>query len=486
MTKLRLAAAGVNQTPLAWDTNRQNLLDAMSAARAAEASVLCLPELTISGYGCEDAFFATGVQQTSLTLLAELVPETRGLVTTLGLPLLVEGVLYNVVAFCCDGNLLGFVGKQHLAGDGIHYEPRWFKPWPQGEVREIPFGGKVFPVGDLLFDCGGVQIGLEICRDAWVADRPGSRLAARGADILLNPSASHFAFAKQEIRREFVLRGSQDFHVSYAYANLLGNESGRAIFDGGTLIASHGKMLAVGPRLSFADWVLTLADIDTDATRHDRKAANQTCQDAASLGGATVSCPFEFPKITATHAPTTAQKWDTSPSPKAEEFARAVPLGLFDYLRKSHAGGFVVSLSGGADSSAVVTMIWLLVELGVAEIGLEAILRKLPHVPGISETKDKATLIRRLLTCVYQATRNSSQVTRSAASRVATEVGAEFLEWNVVCRRLCRHGLASRGSRVDLGAGRRGLAKHPSPSAWTWGMATSQLAWSLAAGNEQP
>ena len=72
-----------------------------------------------------------------------------------------------------------------------------------------------------------MRIGFEICRDAWVADRTGAQLAQRGADILLNPSASHFAFAKQQIRERFVLEGSRAFCVSYAYANLLGNEAGR-------------------------------------------------------------------------------------------------------------------------------------------------------------------------------------------------------------------------------------------------------------------
>jgi len=431
MTQLRLAAACVNQTPLAWETNRQNLLAAMTAAREAEASVLCLPELAISGYGCEDAFFATGVQQTALELLTEIVPETQGLITTLGLPLLVDGVLYNVMALCCNEKLLGFVGKQHLAGDGIHYEPRWFSPWPAGDVREVTVGGRPYPVGDLLFDCGGVKIGMEICRDAWVTDRPGARLAARGADIILNPSASHFAFAKQEIRREFVLRAARDFHVSYAYANLLGNESGRAIFDGGTLIASRGKMLATGPRFSFATVTLATATINTEATRLCREKANRPKRNPATLGGATVDHEFSFPEITTSQKPTQALPWDTSPSPKAEEFARAVPLALYDYLRKSRAGGLVVSLSGGADSSAVVTMIWLMVELGVANVGRKAFLKKLSHIAQISDAKTNAQIVKKLLSCVYQATRNSGEVTRNAANSVASGVGAEFLEWNV-------------------------------------------------------
>ncbi|NOY29485.1 MAG: NAD(+) synthase [Planctomycetes bacterium] len=427
MQKLRLGAACLNQTPLAWESNRENILTAITAAREAEVAVLCLPELAISGYGCEDPFFAEGVQQTALQLLLEIVPETQGLAVSLGLPLKVDGQLYNVCALACDGKLLGLVGKQFLAGDGIHYEPRWFKPWPAGEVREVAIDGRPTPIGDLLFDCGGTVVGMEICRDAWVEDRPGRRLAARGADILLNPSASHFAFAKQEIRRGLVLEGSGKFHVSYAYSNLLGNESGRAIFDGGTLLASRGEMLAVGLRFSFADTLLSIADVDIEATRRDRANSGKTKQG----DGVTVESDFRLPTPSTPREPTPPSKWDTSPPPKEEEFARAVPLALFDYLRKSKAGGLVVSLSGGADSSSVATMIWLMVELGVAEIGQETFVSKLAQVKGLDEAENPRALMRCLLSCVYQATRNSGEVTRRAASHVASRIGAEFFEWDV-------------------------------------------------------
>ncbi len=428
MQNLRLGAACLNQTPLAWESNRENILAAIAAARDAQVAVLCLPELCITGYGCEDTFFSTGVQKTAIQLLLEIVPKTQGLVVSLGLPLAIGGNIYNVCALASDGKLLGLVGKQHLAGDGIHYEPRWFDPWPEGDVREVSMGGKPYPVGDLLFDCGGVKIGMEICRDAWVGDRPGRRLAARGADILLNPSASHFAFAKQEIRRRLVLEGSNQFHVSYAYSNLLGNESGRAVFDGGTLIASRGKILAVGPRFSFADTLLTTAEIDLEATRHDRANAKKTyCEN----GGATVENDFKLPTPTAPREPTSASTWDSSPPPKEEEFARSVALALYDYLRKSKAGGLVVSLSGGADSAAVATMVWLMVQLAVDEIGHDAFADKLAPIPGLSEAKKNTARMRRILRCVYQATRNSSQTTRNAAQTVAEAIGAEFLHWNI-------------------------------------------------------
>jgi NAD+ synthase (glutamine-hydrolysing) len=374
------------------------------------------------------------------------------------------------VALACDGRLLGIVAKQHLAGDGIHYEPRWFGRWPAGGVGSIEVAGQKCPIGDLLFDCGGVRIGMEICRDAWVAERTGARLARRGADVLLNPSASHFAFAKQQIRERFVLEGSRAFCVSYAYANLLGNEAGRAIYDGGTLLASGGKMIARGPRFSFADWVLTSAVVDVAATRRARAESFSKTDDASPAAeGQAVAVEFQYPDIgrktdeaefltgtcgdaksafgpsgaTAANVPG-HPAWETGSCQKEEEFARSVSLALVDYLRKSGARGLVVSLSGGVDSSSVAALVHLMVQLGGRELGLARLASRLSHVRGIEQAiggtasgGDEAAFaeaarqtVGRLLTCVYQATQHSSQETLAAARTVAEAVGAEFLEWN--------------------------------------------------------
>ena len=80
MKLLRVAAATLNQTPLDWDGNRAHIIAAIEAAQAAGVSVLCLPELCISGYGCEDAFLSPGTQAMALTVLEEILPYTRGLV----------------------------------------------------------------------------------------------------------------------------------------------------------------------------------------------------------------------------------------------------------------------------------------------------------------------------------------------------------------------------------------------------------------------
>ncbi len=437
MKLLRVAAAVLNTTPLDWSGNQQAIMSAIASARTAGVSILCLPELCITGYGCEDAFHAPGTQQTALEVLHELAPATRGMIVSFGLPVLYSGGLFNTACLVADGKILGFVGKQNLAGEGIHYEPRWFKAWPEEVQAQLHLGNSPhfpatsYPIGDLFFDVGGIRLGFEICEDAWVAERPGGNLASRGVDIILNPSASHFAFGKHEVRKRFVTEGSRAFNVGYVYANLLGNESGRAIYDGDAMIASAGKLLVTGPRFSYADSLITSTVLDIDDIRMSRSRTGSFRPSIAPGDQGVIYADFDYPPLTPTSDQTVAVGWESSPHIKEEEFTRAESLALFDYLRKSRSRGFVVSLSGGADSAAVSILAARLVDFGIADIGRAAFLEKLRYIASLSEAQDNKSLVEKLLSCVYQSTRNSGKVTRDAACGVADSLGAEFLEFDV-------------------------------------------------------
>ncbi|MCB1098874.1 MAG: NAD(+) synthase [Verrucomicrobiae bacterium] len=427
MKPIRFAAVALNQTPLDWSGNLSRIEAALSEARSQNASVVCLPELAITGYGCEDMFLSPGVCERALEQLVALLPLASGIVAIVGLPLLYRGSVFNVAAVIVDGALAGFAAKQNLAGDGLHYEPRWFKPWPEGKVASFPLSAgdaATVPLGDLIFDISGVRMGFEICEDAWVANRPGSALSARGIDVLLNPSASHFAFGKQEVRRRFVIEGARAFAVTYVYANLLGNEAGRVIYDGGCLLASGGALLAEGSRFSFSDHEVVSAVADIDLTRNQQmRIVSRDLQlgDPDEERGA-VHCVFDFPNELGV-----ARKLPELPQAmsKEEEFTRAVTLALFDYARKSRTRGFVVSLSGGADSAAVACLVAIMRELGAAELGTDEFRKRL-ELAG-----EGSVPLKQILTCVYQATRNSSNTTLNAARGVAHALGARFVEWNV-------------------------------------------------------
>ncbi len=428
MKRLRLGAAILNQTPLDWEGNTNRILESIQLARQKDVHVLCLPELCITGYGCEDMFLAPHVWRTSWEMLQRIAPETDGMIVSVGLPMFVTNGVYNAACVMSHGRIAGFVPKQHLAGDGLHYEPRWFRAWPSETISEYHAAGHSWPIGDLLFDCDGVRIGFEICEDAWVAGRPGNRMAECGVDIILNPSASHFAFGKHEIRKRFVLEGSRSFGVSYVYANLIGNEAGRAVYDGGALIASGGDMIAAGPRFRFAEVDVVAADVDVELTRtrragiHSMSAhVNEDVFDRIiPIPGkfVSVSSPLESPRELHTES-------------KVDEFTQVIALALYDYLRKSRAWGFVVSMSGGADSSACAVLIRSMVEQGIHDLGLEGFKARLSYIPNLSEATSPDALMHMLFSGMYQGTRNSSEVTRNAAEQVTRGVGGNYFEISV-------------------------------------------------------
>jgi len=432
---IMVGAASLNQTPLDWEQNLSHILQAIEKARKASVRVLCCPELCITGYGCEDRFLSASTCKIAFSILERIVPYTKDIAVAVGLPILFRDGLYNVACLIVNETILGFVPKQHLAGSGLHYEPRWFKAWPSNVCSEIVLNEKVYPFGDLVFDLGGIRIGFEICEDAWASSRTGVGLASRGVDLILNPSASHFAFGKSEVRKRFVREGARAFHAAYIYANLLGNEAGRIIYDGDTIIAAGEHLLALGPRFSFQDVVLSTALIDIQLLHIQRASVVSYPTVVHNMIGIV---PFPFPFIDCESQQIaeiynhdvdmrgvvgsnqeSKTPWEGSDFIKEEEFSRVVALGLYDYLRKSKAQGFVLNLSGGADSTACACLIHLMVHLGCQELGLEAFVEKLSDIQGLKDIQSQRECLQKILYCLYQNTVNNSTATQNAAEEIA-------------------------------------------------------------------
>ena len=133
---IRVGAGCLNQTPMDWSGNRRRILECISQARESEVSILCLPELAITGYGCEDQFLSHEVAQQAWESLLLIAPESKKMVIAVGLPVWVKNAVYNAVAILVDGVIAGLVAKKNLAGDGLHYEPRWFHAWPEAMIVE--------------------------------------------------------------------------------------------------------------------------------------------------------------------------------------------------------------------------------------------------------------------------------------------------------------------------------------------------------------
>lgn len=441
MKLIKVGAAVLNQTPRDWEGNFTNIRDAIELAKKEGVSVLCLPEACITGYGLEDDLFCADLTTRAIQRLARITGLCDGIVVCVGLPIRFNNALYAGVATIVDGDLAGITCKQHLAGDGIHYEPRHFKPWPTGVVAHMDLGivgmSLHIPIGDVYFNVAGIKIGYEICEDAWVARRPGIALAGKGIDIIMNPSGSHFSFGKLETRKDFVVDGSRAFNCTYIYSNLVGLEAGRAIYDGGSLIASGGKLLAIGKRFTFKNVLLTTAVIDTDTTRTQQVRSASFEPNIVPEDRSCIYAPFDW---SSAHFPETMEQsieqesWENSPDLKHEECSRAIALALMDYMRKSRTNGFVISLSGGADSAMVTQLCAKGIELGVAELGIDKFIKKYcvnPESKAHVCPRTVKFLIRWLITTAYQATAQSSDVTKNAASAVAKELGTTHFEFDV-------------------------------------------------------
>lgn len=405
MTTLRVAGAALNQTPLDWEKNLQHILSVIRQAKREQVRILCLPELCITGYGCEDWFLCDYVPEKALDQLYKIVPECKGIAVAVGLPVVHQGVRYNSVCMIDDGRILGFSVKQILAKTDIYYEYRWFSPWKKDTPEGYAWRGETLPIGNIIFDIEGVKTAFEICEDAWhEQSRPGLRYAEQHVDLILNPSASHFFFGKTKLREHVVVGGSERLKCAYVYTNLLGNEAGRIIYDGEILIAQHGKLLQRNNRFSFSDTEFVFADIN-------------------------------FSDPSATEVPVL----NIDEQDKETEFLEALTLGLFDYLNKSKNKAFVLSLSGGADSSLCAVMVAETVRRSLLALGPEALNRRLgvfseEELEKIAE-KDfeeiRKIFTKKLLICAYQRTKNSSKTTFEAAQKLAEELGAEFMYWSV-------------------------------------------------------
>ncbi|MEM7447418.1 MAG: NAD(+) synthase [Myxococcota bacterium] len=428
LSRIRAGAAVLNQTPMDWRGNVSRACKAIGMARKAGVSLLCLPELCLSGYGCEDMFLSGSVERYAWQALEEVAPHSANMVVAVGLPVSYRSRVFNCAALLVDGQVVGLVAKQFLARAGIHYEPRWFAAWPKGEAHHTQKG---VPIGDLVFDVGSVRIGFEICEDAWAAQRPGQSLSQHGLDVLLSPSASHFSLGKNDIRKRIVLEGSRAFGSGYIYSNLLGNEAGRAIYDGGAMLACAGAMVATGPRFSFEDVCLTDAVLELGEARMLRAQRACSSPEEAPALSMCVRTTFEWPSMPPEIRNVEVPAWEKGTCVKEEEFTRATCLGLFDYLRKSRSGGFVVSLSGGADSAACAVLVRLCIEMAAAELGMDGIAHKLAHIPNVRQAGSVAELVNALLITLYQSTEHSSETTRNAASQVAESISASHSELDV-------------------------------------------------------
>lgn len=256
-----------------------NLAETLSLARQADqgaAAVVLFPELGLSAYTCDDLFHQAALLDGCEAALADLVAASRDLLPVLvvGLPLRLQGRLFNCAAVVHRGQLLGLVPKTYLPNYGEFYEARQFASGDDAPADEIEVAGQTVPFGSALVfrarDLPGLVLHAELCEDVWTPIPPSSFAALAGATVLLNLSASNATVGKAAYRRELVAQQSARCLAAYLYSSAgQGESSTDMAWDGQALIAENGVVLAESQRYAMASQ-LVFADVDVGKLQHER------------------------------------------------------------------------------------------------------------------------------------------------------------------------------------------------------------------------
>ncbi|HSN38744.1 MAG TPA: NAD(+) synthase [Burkholderiales bacterium] len=349
--------------------NASRTLAAISQAAQRGAAMVAFPELGLSAYSCEDLFHQQALLDASRQSLAEILEATRNvqIVSVIGLPLQVEGLLFNCAAVLHRGAILGVVPKTYLPNYREFYERRQFVPGYYARAerielcgqRDVPFGSRLLFSAENL---PGFVFHVEICEDLWVPIPPSSHAALSGATVLVNLSASNVILGKDEYRRELVMNQSGRCLAAYIYSAAGAGESTTDLaWDGHGMICENATMLAETERFARSGQLVT-ADVDLDRLVQDRMRQTSFSQAVSvhrekSETFRTVSFALELPA--AGYAPL-ERRYERFPYVSSDPAVRdarcrdvfAIQVqGLATRLRAARADRMVIGVSGGLDST---------------------------------------------------------------------------------------------------------------------------------------
>ena len=338
------------------DYNTEKICEAIDAADFERAKIVVFPELCITGYTCGDLYMQDVLLNHAREALRKITEHTRDkdMLVFVGLPLDVEGKLYNVAAAINRGAVLGFTTKTFLPNYGEFYEMRNFTPGPEVS-REILFDGDLIPFGpQLLFVASTMEnliVSAEICEDVWSPIPPSIQAALGGATIIVNCSASDEHAGKDHYRRTLIAGQSARLIAGYVYANAGEGESTTdVVFGGHNIIAENGTVLKETKRYR-NDIVYSEIDIDRLVGERRRNTTFRMTQNQKLT-----RIPFyveeeetqltrEFPK-----SPFIPED-EALREKRCEEVLTIQAMGLKKRLAHTHAKTAVVGISGGLDST---------------------------------------------------------------------------------------------------------------------------------------
>ncbi len=317
------------------------------------AKVVVFPELCITGYTCSDLFWQDKLLLQAKEELIEIAKSSKKLdgIFFVGLPLEINGKLYNVAAAISEGKILGIVPKQYLPNYNEFYEQRHFKSGTE-LCTEIKIGDDEVTVDcDLIFACEQMpklKIGVEICEDLWVPNPPSIQHAMDGATIIVNPSASDEITGKSIYRKELVAGQSARLVCGYIYASAGDGESTQdVVYSGHNIIAENGQVLAESERFTNQ---IVYSEIDVARLEADRR--RMTTFDTQEGNFVPFSLKMKKTKLTRYIDPSPFVPGNKADRDRrCDEILMIQAMGLKKRLEHTGCKSAVIGISGGLDST---------------------------------------------------------------------------------------------------------------------------------------
>ncbi|MFD9702589.1 NAD(+) synthase [Lentzea sp. NPDC059081] len=414
---LRVAAVSPSVRVADVAHNTRATVEALERLAAHGCRLAVFPELGLTGYTCADLFHQEVLADAAEQGLREVLRASRrlGVAAVVGLPVRLDGRLYNCAALVSGGRLVGVVPKVCLPTAGEYHEQRWFTSGVLRTRDEVELAGDQAPFGeDLVFparNLPGCAIGVEICEDLWTPQPASGRLALGGATVLVNPSASNDLAGKSRRRRDLVREQAARCAAAYVYAAAgPGESSTDTVFGGHSMIVENGVTLAESRRFGFeTEQIVTDVDLQHLGGERARRSGF-----SSSTGGPLRRVEFHLPRPDADGpdpgalrpVPTRTPFVPEDPDDRAEHCCEAFTIqttALCTRLRHLAAprpgrGGPVVSigLSGGLDSTlALLVAVRSFDRLGADRRGIVAVTMPGPGTTG--RTRGNAEALAALL-----------------------------------------------------------------------------------------
>ena len=343
------------------DYNVAEMSKMIADAEERGVEIIVFPELSVTGYTCQDLFRSDILLRRAEESLISLLNDTRkmDIISIVGMPVAVDGLLLNCAVVIQQGTVLGIIPKTYLPNYSEFYEKRWFASSQDitGE-HTIYFAGSPVVISSrpkIFTTCDGVKFGIEICEDVWAPVPPSNNLALAGADIIFNLSASDELIGKHAYLRSLLSQQSARTISGYVYASSgFGESTQDVVYGGNAIIVENGKMLAEARRFSLQPQ-LEIQQIDIDRLRTERRS-NTTFVNAQRHGEAdvimtkSVTSYSDFTLLHPVEAQPFIPKTDDM-SASCEEILNIQMSGLAKRLHHTGCKHVVVGISGGLDST---------------------------------------------------------------------------------------------------------------------------------------